>query len=211
MKETEGNKDPRKIEAFKALSDILAEGKKSGLQTGEVWKKLTSALQDIGYPPSEYGILLNQFLAAEFSSSMQGGYTELPDLNTLPEGSRERKRVASFTWWYIHHRVDESKIFESIGSEKYMDHVYKRANFELGNTDEETVDLLKWADNNPGKIVSIFAETIISGELNRNFPELGESAKINDISLLAEFVKKAADGTLVPLNLPEENSRSSAL
>lgn len=191
--------DPRKVDALIALNEILNRAKRGDIQTDDVVEESMAALQAIGYSHGECLQLLNRFFTSEISSNMQGGHTELPELRSLPD-RRQRKRIASFVWWYVDFRVDEHNVAKRIGPEKNMDHAYRRAAFDLGNTDEQTVKLLRWADGNPGTIATIFVEAIEEGELS-----------INQLPMLAKFVVMSFEGSLIPLNLPEENPGSSAL
>lgn len=190
--ETNDTGDPRRIEAFRALRKIMDHAKQIGSKDTDAFNLSIAALQEIGYSGEDTAILLNQFLASEISSSMRGAYTELPDLITLPKESWERKRIASFTWWYAEY-VSKDRVAEW-SRELQLYHPHKRAAFELGNSDTETDELLKWANEYPERIASIFAEGIIGGELGTYH-----------IETLARFVKKAAEGTLVNLVVTDEN------
>ena len=185
MTESTSREDPRRLEALKLLKGLLEDVKDGTIQTKDFFTKAKLSTQHIGFSDNELLVVLNSFLATEMMSKMDGCYTELPNLNTLPENSWERKRVSSFTWWYVRYVTDEHVASDEPELQLY--HPYMSAGFELGKSDEETDKLLKWAQDNTGKVSAMFADSLI------------DQKDLFHIPLLGKFIQKAINGTLLQL------------
>lgn len=187
--------DPsQKIELFRNLGETLSRIKSGELTQNEGFNLLMDAATKASGNESGAQELLMQFMAGEISASMDGGYKDLSEYELLEPNSWKRKRIASLTWWYTEFRVDKNKIYKDFNPSKKIEYFCKRASFELGNNDLDSVQLLMWADKNPQDIASIMAQSMISGELTTFH-----------IPLLGEFIKKTVEGTLSPLNFPTED------
>ena len=123
--------------------------------------------------------LITEFVAAKMIGSMEGGITSIPEIGQM-EGWL-LARVHSWVWFYITRRV------HSYGRPLFED-LIKRGHFDLDNNDSETIALLRWCDQNPGKVAALFTE-MVEKRFRKNAENSDFAAKVRQdhLALVAEF------------------------
>ena len=106
--------------------------------------------------------VMYEFITAKIAGEGSGGIVQLPEFDKWPDDPRKQNRLASWTWFYVSRTWD----IPSLSAEKRKKHLIFRTHFEFGNTDEESEQLIRWADEHPGIILDLFEKAIDAGLLS---------------------------------------------
>lgn len=136
---------PRKLEALRFLQE--ASQKDSPYRYDSARQAM---IEELGFSPEGANKMVAEFLEAKISNVLVGRITQLPEPNPNRENNESQlteleRRAGWFALAYIEY---------SLG--KNAHDLIWQGHFWLGNSDEETRQLLKWMEKNPQKVVDYF-------------------------------------------------------